>query len=143
MNPALQELYKQTLLKHSKDMTHRRELPSATHASTLRNRLCGDEISVSLKIEDDRVEELAYRSQCCSICAASASMLAQAGAKRPVAELSGTARSLIDALNGDEPRAGGFEGDLDALNGVRAFPSRVRCATLPWEAYLEAVAAES
>lgn len=146
MNPAIAELYKATLLRHSKNAAKQRALPDATRTHKQRNPLCGDEITVSVKLDDAIVSCLVYDARCCSICAASASMLAEIAPGLSAVALQQAATSLIDYLkrpqSADTPTPETLPGDLAALEGVRQFPSRIRCATLPFEALLSALRAE-
>lgn len=130
MNPELKKLYQQTLLAHSKQPHNNRQLPDAESA-TVRNPLCGDEITVYQKNGD-----ISFTAQACTICLASASMMTQHLATLPTPEAKAFADSLVSKLK-DKPDTIDLPGDLAALSGVLAFPSRIRCATLPFEAFLK------
>ena len=105
------------------------------------NPLCGDQIDLTVRFDGDRVAEIAFDGTGCSISQAAASMLceAAAGASR------GEARELAErfrAMLVDEGSDAGL-GDLEALRGVRAYPVRVKCATLPSNALLQALDSEA
>lgn len=136
MNPQLKQLYKQTLLAHSKSPHNNHALPEATATATIRNPLCGDEITVYAKTNDAQVTQLSFTAQACSICTASASMLTQTLASQPITEAVKKAEVFVSNFK-NSPTTLELEGDLAALSGVAEFPSRIRCATLPWEAFLE------
>ncbi|EDY84750.1 hypothetical protein VDG1235_4383 [Verrucomicrobiia bacterium DG1235] len=142
MNPDIQQLYKQTLLAHSKQPLNNHALPDAPHA-TLRNPLCGDEITVYQKTNDDGSKQITFTAQACTICLASASMMTQHLATLPTPEAQTFADSLVSIFqnakkpNTQTPDLETLPGDLASLTGVLAFPSRIRCATLPFEAYLK------
>jgi nitrogen fixation NifU-like protein len=139
MNP--QDLYKQTLLKHSKTPSNERELANPTHEAQTRNPLCGDEISVYLKIDDDTINTATFTAQCCSICKASASMLTERLEGLSLTEANTFAQSLINQLKDKEqPLTLPEDDELRSLEGVKQFTSRIRCATLPWEALLASLA---
>ncbi len=135
MNPELKKLYQQTLLAHSKQPYNNHALPDAPHA-TVRNPLCGDEITVYHKTNDDGAPQTSFTAQACTICLASASMLTQHLATLPTAEAQSFAETLVSNFK-NKAEAPKLPGDLAALTGVLAFPSRIRCATLPFEAYLQ------
>ena len=140
MTPDLKSLYRDTLLKHSRKPSNRKLLPCANATAKLKNPLCGDLVSIHLQIDDDHVKQATFEAQCCSICMASASMLTENVARSPIQETQVFARSLIDMLTDPDKRLSLPENDLNALSGVKEFPSRIRCATLPWEALLAALA---
>ncbi len=135
MNPALKQLYKQTLIEHSKAPRNNHPLPDSACA-TIRNPLCGDEITVYLKSDDVHSCQLAFTAQACSICMASASMMTQRLTNLSTPEIHAIASDFVSNFKNNS-EAAGLEGDLAALTGVSAFPSRIRCATLPWEALLK------
>ncbi|MDQ8201630.1 Fe-S cluster assembly sulfur transfer protein SufU [Pelagicoccus sp. SDUM812003] len=132
MNPQLQQLYKETLLAHSKSPHGNHELEDARNA-TLRNPLCGDEITVYLKTGDNEHLHVSFTAQACSICVASASMMAKELNDQTAAQAGELAKRFVSNFK-DDIESLKLEGDLAALSGVHAFPSRIRCATLPWEA---------
>lgn len=135
MNPQLQALYKETLLAHSKQPRNAVPLDGAP-CSTRRNPLCGDEVTVYLNCDHDQIRGLAFTAQACSICTASASMMTERLAALSPENATRFAQSLVRHFS-HEPEQLDLPGDLAALQGVLAFPSRIRCATLPWEAFLD------
>lgn len=133
------DLYRQTLLKHSKTPSNEQELGDATNQVMIRNPLCGDEISVYLKIKDSTIATATFTGQCCSICKASASMLTEKVSGLSLANANTFAQTLIAELQ-DEEKTLSLPSDeeLRSLEGVKQFKGRIRCATLPWEAFLQA-----
>ena len=144
LNPDLQKLYQQTLLAHSKQPHNNHALAGAAQA-TLRNPLCGDEITVYHKTNHDGTTQTTFTAQACTICLASASMMTQHLATLPTPEAAQFAQGLVSKFQNTKTRnpepgtpAPDFLPDeLAALSGVLTFPSRIRCATLPFEAYLQ------
>jgi nitrogen fixation NifU-like protein len=134
----LDDLYRDIILDHYRHPRHRGHLdsPSATHEGL--NPLCGDEVTVEVKVDGDRLAGIAYTGSGCSISQSSASMMTEAVEGKPVAQ----ARRLIDAftamMRGDDEAAEEL-GDLEALSGVRQFPVRIKCATLAWHTLDEAL----
>ncbi len=138
MDENLKALYRDTLLDHSRNPRNKGKLPEATATAALKNPLCGDLVSIQIAINSARIDAARFEAQCCSLCMASASLLTEAIQNQNVPAAQRLAQSLIRQLN--EPD---LEIDIEpfnALSGVKAFPSRIRCATLPWEALLNAFA---
>ncbi|MGB2756233.1 MAG: SUF system NifU family Fe-S cluster assembly protein [Acidimicrobiia bacterium] len=147
---GLEDLYREIILDHYRAPRNRGELPAppATRTEGF-NPLCGDEIVVTLLVDDGIVTDIKVSGQGCSISQASSSMMTTAVKGKPVAE----ARQLIAAfkglmsiheahLEGDEGAELASEtpvrlGDLEALQGVVKFPVRIKCATLAWNVLAE------
>ncbi len=132
----LNELYQDIILEHHKRPRNFRALPQPTHRAAGHNPLCGDEVEVYLAVCDGRIEEVAFQGQGCAISRASASLMTEALAGKRIDEARKVFAEVKDTLSGDAPEAGMDEiGELAALQGVRRFPARVKCATLPWHAF--------
>ena len=129
---SLTELYRHTVLSHSRDPHNCRRPSVYDHEAEGHNALCGDKIHVYLRLQDDALADVAYEASGCAISLASASMMSDAVTGRTVAATRQTIDDFITGLSG--PQAGNLEGELAALGGVRDYPSRIRCATLPWQA---------
>ena len=130
--PEFDELYRELILDHYRSPRHHEPLPDPDVVAEGYNPLCGDEVELNLRFEDGRIGDVSFQGRGCSISQASASMLTDAVAGRPVEEV----RHLIDLFQTmltDPDREVPEElGDLEALQGVAKFPVRVKCATLPW-----------
>ena len=127
----LRDLYQEVILDHSKRPRNRRAIEGASHLANGRNPLCGDTLVVYLAVEGDLIRDVAFQGEGCAISTASASMLTEAVRGKTVDQ----ARALFDRFHhlltdGDDVPAG--LGKLEAFSGVREFPVRVKCATLPW-----------
>ncbi len=133
----LTALYRETIVEHAvRPVGYRAEI-KATHSHELYNPLCGDRIEVKLRIDGGRIEALAFGGEACAICMASASLMCAHQAGHSVAQFEEAQAWLEAALKGQADEA-----QIDALLpllGVRAYPSRVRCALLPWEAAIKAI----
>ena len=127
-----QSLYRTLVLDHGTHPRNRGPLAGGTHKATLDNPLCGDRVTVHLKVSSDRLLEVAFEARGCLIAHASASLMTEAIAGTTVAEALALAE-MLEALVGDG-RAPGEAGALEPLRGVRDFPARKTCATLAWEA---------
>jgi nitrogen fixation NifU-like protein len=155
---SLAGLYRDAIRHHAANPVGYRRPIAATHRHETYNPLCGDRIEVSLRIAGDAVAEAAFDGEACAICMASASLLCSLAPGRAVAELRQLSDDLHRALNGAV--GAGLARDLESLTsraqsalpqtglpevlqpllGVRPYPSRIRCATLPWAAAVSALA---
>ena len=135
----LDELYKEIILDHYRNPRHRGSLasPSATHEGL--NPLCGDEVTVELLVEANRVADVAYKGSGCSISQSSASMMTEAINGKPLDEVKHLSEAFTAMMRGEESIDPESLGDLEALSGVRKFPVRVKCATLAWHTLDEAL----
>jgi len=128
------ELYQELILDHSKRPRNRGELPGSNHQADGHNPLCGDRITVFLKIEGGRVVDAAFVGEACAICTASASMMTEKLKGLTVQQVETVFGDFHDLLTGHVAVADVAQrlGKLAALSGVQRFPIRVKCATLPW-----------
>lgn len=136
MNPSLslKQLYQQVILDHSRHPRHRGLIPDAHATATGHNPLCGDRLVITARFKDGVVESIAFDGEACAICTASASMMTQVllgESKDKALEKIVTFQRLLteDSIPND---ASGLIGKLTVFHGVREFPLRVKCATLPW-----------
>ncbi len=136
------DLYKRILMRHSKEPRNRRTIEGSSSEAFLANALCGDEVTMYLKIDNDQLSDVSFNAQCCSICMASASMLTEKAKGSSQESTEKLVRQFLKEMREEEDDFLFDESeDLYALKSVKAFPSRLRCATLPWEALKEALSA--
>ena len=135
MASDLSDLYQEILLEHNRRPRNFRTVADATHQADGYNPLCGDQISLQLKVDDDagKVSDVGFQGHGCAISRASASMLTQAVKGASPAE----AMALFDEFHRmlTEPDAQpdyDLLGDLELLGGVIAYPTRIKCAVLAW-----------
>ena len=131
MMTDLQELYQEVILDHNKRPRNFGRLEGATHRAEGFNPLCGDRITVFLDIEAGKVKEVYFQGNGCAISTASASVMTEMVKGRTLEET----RELFDKFHNMVTREDGETEDLGKLvvfAGVRAFPIRVKCATLAW-----------
>ena len=134
------ELYQEILLQHSRRPRNHGPLENPTHRAEGHNALCGDELSVELRIVDDKLEAVRFQASACAICTASGSLMTGAvtGLKTDEATLlAGDFRKL--ATTGEVASAIESLTALRALGAVHRFPQRVKCATLAWETLSAAI----
>ena len=138
MNADLAALYQSVILDHNKRPRNFRALDNASRGEG-HNPLCGDRLTVFVRIENGVVEEAAFQGFGCAIATASASMMTESVARRDVADACALAARVEALLSADGNGVADDLGSLAALAGVRQFPVRVKCATLPWQAFIAAV----
>jgi nitrogen fixation protein NifU and related proteins len=137
-NDELRELYRELILDHARSPRHFGKLPAMTHTAEGINPLCGDKLKLYLEIDgNERISDAAFEGSGCAISVASASLLTDTVIGMQQAAALDYAASLIGALKGNDTDA--ELGKLRALEGVREFPSRVKCATLAWHAMQSAI----
>jgi nitrogen fixation NifU-like protein len=127
---SLDDLYRDVILDHYSHPRNKGTLEGATVTREGANPLCGDEIRVSLVVRDGVVQDVRFDGKGCSISQASASMMTERIKGRRVQEAGRLIAAFKAMMRGEE--AGEDMGDLEALQGVRKFPVRVKCATLGW-----------
>ena len=129
----LNELYQEILLEHNNKPRNFHKLEDANHQADGYNPLCGDRITLYLKVEDDVITDVAFQGVGCAISRASASMLTQSVKGQTIGkaeEIFGGFHAMITEPDDDVD----YEalGDLEVLSGVAAFPTRIKCAILAW-----------
>lgn len=137
---SLNELYREVILDHYRAPRHHDHLESPDGTAEGKNPLCGDEVTIELKLADGVVTEVGAIGVGCSISQASASMMSEAVAGKDLTEVEELVRKFkvmmtieeSDEQVVDPDRPGSALGDLEALQGVRKFPVRIKCADLPW-----------
>lgn len=134
---GLAALYQECILDHYRRPRHKGALERATGVHTVKNPLCGDDVTVSVFEVDGIVMEARFTGTGCSIMQAAASMLMELAHGRTRAEIDVLSRRFDEMLAGGEPDES--LGALSALAGVAAFPARHKCARLPWRALLGAM----
>lgn len=129
---ALDDLYREVILDHYAHPRNRGHLADANITVEGANPLCGDELSIYVRLEDGVIQDVHFEGRGCSISQASASMMTEEMRGKTLAEARGLVESFKAMMHG---QASAFdETDLAALQGVRKFPVRVKCATLAWVA---------
>ncbi|MDX1646615.1 MAG: SUF system NifU family Fe-S cluster assembly protein [Longimicrobiales bacterium] len=138
--PRLSSLYQQLILEHYRNPRNKAELEEKSVEIHMANPVCGDEIRLQLRIEDDEIAEAKFVGQGCSISQASVSMMTTLLKGRSLEEADVLARRFTDMMHGDEAAARDKSlGDLRALQGVSKFPVRIKCALLGFDALQEAL----
>ncbi|MDA3129663.1 Fe-S cluster assembly sulfur transfer protein SufU [Aliibacillus thermotolerans] len=134
-NGNLDTLYRQVIMDHYKNPRNRGKLNGDTLHIHMNNPTCGDRIELQLKIEDDKVTDVKFLGEGCSISLSSASMMTEVIKGLPVDEALDISHIFSQMMQGESYDEEKYDlGDLQALEGVRKFPTRIKCATLAWKA---------
>ena len=138
-----EDLYQEVILDHAKRPRNKGCSCDASHCAQGYNPLCGDEVEVSVRVDDDgKVSCIRFDGQGCAISTASASLMTEAVGGKSVADALALSAGVLDLVNGRRDDAEGL-GKLVVLQGVSRFPSRVKCAALAWHALEAALNGES
>ncbi|HET7475452.1 MAG TPA: SUF system NifU family Fe-S cluster assembly protein [Dermatophilaceae bacterium] len=135
------DLYQELILDHARRPRHaglREPYDAEAHQV---NPICGDEVTLRVRLDGDRIADVSYDALGCSISMASASVLAEQVTGRPVAEALSTCAAMRSMLTsrGADPGDEEVVGDGVALAGVARYPARVKCALLGWMAFTQAL----
>lgn len=130
----LSELYQQVILDHNKKPRNFRKLETANHTAEGYNPLCGDQLTIYVNLAGDAVQEISFEGSGCAISKAAASMMTQAVKGKSKEQAEELFREFHSMVTGelDEETDENRLGNLKIFAGVRDFPVRVKCATLPW-----------
>ena len=142
MDNALRELYQEVILDHSRHPRHYGAMDGASHKAEGYNPLCGDRVTVYLQLgADGRVADIKFEGKGCAISQASASMMTDMLKGRSQADAEKLMEGFLNLVKGQD--APGLSEDdretLDVMSGISEFPMRVKCATLAWHTYKNAV----
>ena len=145
MSAELRELYQSVILDHNKSPRNFREPESANRRAEGVNPLCGDQVTVYLKVDGDTITDVGFQGAGCAISTASASLMTQSVKGKSIEEV----ESIFDGFHAMVTTSTGANADaapepdglgkLHVFAGVREFPMRVKCATLAWHALREAL----
>ncbi|MDR1906792.1 MAG: SUF system NifU family Fe-S cluster assembly protein [Puniceicoccales bacterium] len=138
---TIQELYQEIIIDHSNCPRNEGDIENPTHIAEGYNATCGDEVTVSVLVKNGIVSDIKFRAQGCSISRASGSMLTEKIRGMSFGEALKFSKNLQKMLSSD-PSATFDEnemGDLVALLGVKQFPMRIKCATLAWHTFENAL----
>ena len=140
--PDLRELYQEVILDHHrKPRNCRKPLDANKHAEGF-NPLCGDKVTVYVRLEDGIIRDVAFQGSGCAISTASASMMTDALKGKSEAEAARIFEHFHNLVTGNTPSGQDNSdlGKLEVFTGVRDYPVRVKCATLAWHTLRAALA---
>ncbi|MHB1863968.1 MAG: Fe-S cluster assembly sulfur transfer protein SufU [Gemmatimonadaceae bacterium] len=138
---SLDSLYQEIILEHNRKPRNFRVMADANRKVEGNNPLCGDQLTLWVKIEGDRVADVSFQGIGCAISKASASLMTASVKGKTVVEARALAEHMHDLVTGklDVDKEREALGSLAALSGVSKFPIRVKCASLPWHALRSAL----
>jgi nitrogen fixation protein NifU and related proteins len=138
---STEELSREIILDHYQNPRNHGRLPNPTVANRGHNPLCGDEIELSIGIDadNDRIDDIAFTGRGCSISQASASMMTDVVKGHSLDEAEAAVQTFTQRMANREPPPVELQDELDALQGVKRYPARVKCALLPWTTLRETV----
>jgi nitrogen fixation NifU-like protein len=143
----LRDLYQEVILDHSKRPRNFREMPEFSHRADGHNPLCGDRATVFVRVDGDKVTDVAFKGSGCSISTASASMITESVKGRTRDEVERLFTRFHDLVTASPDQGGQVAapelGKLAVFSGVCEFPVRVKCASLPWHTLKAALEGEA
>ena len=139
MSTDLRDLYQEIILEHSRNPKNAGTLDDPDGKATGNNPLCGDRIILYVKLDGDRIKDAKFDARGCAVSVASASIMTEMLIGRSIAEVRQEHKRFADLLISKDDPCLADDDELSALMGVREFPARLKCATLPWEALVAAV----
>ena len=138
----LVDLYQQVILDHNKSPRNFQKMPKANRVAEGRNPLCGDQVTLYVRLEGDIVKEISFQGSGCAISKASASLLTDSLKGKTVAQVKELFNKVHDMVTTGNTQNEEL-GKLAVFAGVHKFPARVKCAILPWHAAMAAVEGKS
>lgn len=132
----LDELYQEVILEHYKRQHNRGRIEKPDIYGHGVNPLCGDDVEIMVRLDHGRIKDVKVEGKGCSISQASLSMMSEALTGKNLSEAKLLAEHFKNAMFGGEPMEFEYD-DLEALEGVKKFPVRIKCAILPWNTFLE------
>lgn len=138
---ATDDLSREIILDHYQNPRNHGRLEVPTVANRGHNPLCGDEIELSLAIDEPegRIRQILFSGRGCSISQASASMMTEQVKGQRIDDVDRVVQGFTQRMATREPPPTELETELDALQGVKKYPARVKCALLPWTTLRETV----
>lgn len=128
---SLRELYQETILDHNRNPRNHYAMSQATTQAQGFNPLCGDKLTVYLKLEGNLISDISFLGCGCAISQASASLMTETLQNKTINEAHGLFKRFHTMVTQSEEQASSLD-KLSVLAGVKAYPARVKCATLAW-----------
>ena len=133
---SLESLYQEIIMEHFKAPRNRGEIATPDVSISMNNPFCGDDITLHVALKDGKVSDVKFRGRGCAISQASASLMTEILKGKPVADAMASANLFKKMMRGETKKHEADPlGDIVALEGVRKFPVRVKCALLAWSAF--------
>jgi nitrogen fixation NifU-like protein len=139
----LRELYQEVILDHNKKPRNFRKIEEATRKAEGYNPLCGDQVTVYMKLTDGVIQDISFEGSGCAISKASASLMTSVLKGKTEAQAEEVFTRFHDLVTGEREEDPEELGKLAVFAGVRDFPARVKCASLAWHTLHAALHAEN
>jgi len=139
MNHQLDLMYRDVILDHYRSPRGRTPIDDSDFASEGHNPACGDDITLKIALADGKIKEVFSHCHGCAISTASGSIMAEILKGKTVEEAQELAENVKKMLKGEDFELPDCAGDIDALEGVKKFPVRIKCALLAWMTLLEGI----
>ncbi|MBW7933232.1 MAG: SUF system NifU family Fe-S cluster assembly protein [Gemmatimonadaceae bacterium] len=134
MSAELDELYQSIILDHNRRPRNFHAMDDASTHAEGKNPLCGDQLTIWLKLDGDLISDVSFQGSGCAISKASASLMTAAIKGKTRADAEALFTKFHGVVTGAHPEDAESLGSLKALSGVSRFPLRVKCASLAWHA---------
>jgi nitrogen fixation NifU-like protein len=138
----LRELYQEVIFDHNRSPRNFHKMDDADHVADGHNPLCGDQLTLYVRLDGDVIADASFVGHGCAISTASASLMTEAVKGQTVEAVEALFQDFHALLTGVPPEGRDF-GKLEVLAGVREFPVRVKCATLAWHTLHNAITGAS
>jgi nitrogen fixation NifU-like protein len=141
MTSNLRELYQEMILDHGRYPRHFHTMAQANRQANGFNQLCGDSLTLYLKVEDQKISAISFNGSGCAISMASASLMSEVLQGKTIAEAETLFQIFHQLLTGEISCPDQIKqlAKLAVFSGVKAYPTRVKCATLAWHTLLAAL----
>ncbi len=139
----LSDLYQEVILDHNRRPRNFRTIDDASRKQEGYNPLCGDRLTLYVRLDGDRITDVAFQGSGCAISKASASLMTEALKGRTVAEARELFEKFHEMVTSSPDTDPADLGKLSVLSGVREYPTRVKCASLAWHTLKAAVSGET
>ncbi|KAA3613885.1 MAG: SUF system NifU family Fe-S cluster assembly protein [Calditrichaeota bacterium] len=137
----LRDLYQEVILDHNKNPKNYFQMDEPTHSAEGHNPLCGDQVEIFLKVENDKIIDISFQGHGCAISKAASSVMTSILKGKSIAEAKYLFEKYQHLVTADINEAVNVDeyGHLAVFAGVREFPMRVKCASLSWHTLLQAL----
>ena len=134
VNMNLKELYQEVIIDHNRNPRNQHEMEDASSYANGYNPLCGDKITLFLKLDDDVITDVSFIGEGCAISTASASLMTECLKGKTIEQAHELFEDFHNMVTSEKPKTVSLD-KLAVLAGLREFPSRVKCATLAWHTF--------
>src|SRR5882672_11926717 len=138
---GVDELYREVILDHFKAPKNRGKIETPSNHADGVNPLCGDQITISANIDNGIIKDIKFEGHGCAISQSSASMMTAAIKGKSLGEAKSVTQAFkqMFGLEANDPSLSVELGDLESLEGVKKYPTRIKCAVLAWNTFLESL----